>query len=297
MKDRTTTRRRFLQSTLAGATALGAEEAALAKRPNRPPTLKISAVQTYYLEYQLPKAIGPSTAMYRTRDALLVKITTDAGLIGWGETASLGGVRSRIEELGKPLVGRNPLEHRKLWRELWGPNFGNGLAVGGLDMALQDLRGKALNLSVAELYGGRLRDRVPAYAAAMAYTEGQDPEKQYPAEAAALVKRGFQAMKMRLGGLPSKRDIATAAAVREAVGPDIKLIVDGNGAYALGAAVRMGRELERLGYYFFEEPLPQMDYAGYEVLTSKLDTPIAGGEVLDSRGRAKEVIVRRAMRI
>jgi D-galactarolactone cycloisomerase len=138
---------------------------------------------------------------------------------------------------------------------------------------------------------------VPAYAAAMNYTEGQDPEKQYPAEAVALAKRGFQAMKMRLGGLPMKRDVATAAAVREAVGPDIKLIVDGNGAYALGAAIRMGRELERLGYYFFEEPLPQMDYAGYEVLTSKLDIPIAGGEVLDSRGRAKEVIVRRAMRI
>src|SRR5437867_3006454 len=202
MKDRATTRRKFLQSTLAGATALGAEEAALAKGPDRPPALKISAVQTYYLEYQLPKAIGPSTAMYRTRDALLVKVTTDAGVVGWGETASLGGVRATIDELGKTLVGRNPLEHRKLWRELWGPNFGNGLAVGGLDMALQDIRGKALNLSVAELYGGRLRDRVPAYAAAMNYTEGEDPTKQYPEEAKGLVKSSFGAMKMRLGGLP-----------------------------------------------------------------------------------------------
>jgi D-galactarolactone cycloisomerase len=299
MKTRSATRRGFLGSALAGAAALGATEALLAREESssRANPLKITRVKTFYLEHKLPKAIGPSTAYYNTRDALLVKITTDAGLVGWGETASLDGVRATIETLGATLIGRNPLEHRKLWRQLWGPNFGNGLAVGALDMALQDVRGKALNLSVAELYGGRLRDRVPVYASGMNYTEGQDPTKQYPEEAKALVKRGFRAMKMRIGGLPMRRDLATVAAVREAVGPDIKLMVDGNGAYSLATAIRVGRELERLDYYFYEEPLPQLDYAGYEVLTSKLDIPIAGGEVLDSRGRAKEVIVRRAMRI
>src|SRR5262249_14822030 len=155
--------------------ALGAGKTLLAREaaPARPGPLKITGVKTFYLEHKLPKAIGPSTAYYSTRDALLVKITTDTGLVGWGETASLDGVRGTIEALGARLLGKNPLEHRKLWREMWGPNFGNGLAVGALDIALQDLRGKALNLSVAELYGGRLRDRVPAYAAAMNYTEGQ----------------------------------------------------------------------------------------------------------------------------
>lgn len=299
MRAHSATRRGFL-TTLAGAAALGAPaRAGEEKRPQpaRPKGLKITGVQTFLLEHELPKAIGPSTAMYKTRDTLLVKLTTDAGLVGWGETAYLDGVRTTIERMGATLKGRSPLEHRKLWRELWGPNFGNGLALGAVDMALHDLWGKALGLSVADLYGGRLRDRVPAYASAMNYTEGLDPEKQYPEEAAALAKRGFKAMKMRIGGQPMKRDIAACAAVREAVGPDVKLMVDGNGAYALGTAIRVGRELEKLGYYFYEEPLPQMDYAGYEVLTDKLDIPIAAGEVLDSRGRAQELIRRRVMRI
>ncbi len=260
--------------------------------------LKITEVKTFLLEHELPKEIGPATAYYKKRQSLVVKLSTDAGLVGWGGTAYLTGVRGTIEDLGERMIGQNPLEHRKLWRQMWGPNFGNGLAVGALDLALHDVRGKALNLSVAEMYGGRLRDRVTAYAAAMNYTKGEDPVKQYPAEAAALAKRGFKAMKMRLGGLPLKRDIAAATGVRKAVGPDVKLMVDGNGAYTLGGAVRMGHALEDLGFYFFEEPMPQgPKYVGYEILTDKLDIPIAAGEVLDSRDTARELIARRAMRI
>jgi D-galactarolactone cycloisomerase len=209
-------------------------------------------------------------------------------------------VRALITRQYAPLlIGRNPLEHRKLWRELWGPNFGNGIALGGLDMALDDLRGKALGLPVAELYGGRLRDRVPACASAMNYVEGEDPAEQYPREATALVARGFRALKMRIGGQSIRRDLAAIAAVRQAAGPDIRLMADGNGAYTLGAAIAMGRELERLNLHWFEEPLPQStpDYAGYEVLAAKLDIAIAACENLTSRGTFKEAIARRAMDI
>jgi len=301
MKSHVSNRRSFLQTTLAAGATLGLVEASSAAQSNAASSrdLRISGVETFLLEHQLPRAIGPSTAMYRKRTSLLVKISTDAGLVGWGETAPLGGVRGLIEkQLAPALIGQNPLEHRKLWRRLWGPNFGNGLAVGAVDVALHDLRGKALGLSVADMYGGRLRDRVPAYASAMNYTEGLEPEEQYPAEAADLTRRGFRAMKMRLGGLSIRRDRAAAAAAREAVGPDVKLMADGNGAYSMGTAIEMGRHLEDLGFYFFEEPLPQAPrYAGYETLTAKLDIPIAAGEVLDSRGAAKDLIARHAMRI
>jgi D-galactarolactone cycloisomerase len=297
MNDIHTTRRGFLQGALLSACALRLSRANAAQESSAQHSHKIADVRTYYVKHELARAIGPSTAYYKTRDAILVKITTADGLSGWGETAALPGIRATIDELGQTLVGRNPLEHRKLWRQLWGPNFGNGLVVGALDMALEDLRGKALNLSVAEMYGGRLRDRVPAYAAAMNYTEGVPAEKQYPEEAAGLARRGFTAMKMRLGGQPIPRDLATAAAVREAVGPDVKLMVDGNGAYTLGAAIKVGRELERLKFYFFEEPMPQPHYAGYEELTARLDIPIAAGEVIDSRGTAREFVARRVMRI
>jgi D-galactarolactone cycloisomerase len=260
--------------------------------------MKITSVTTHLLQHQLPRAIGPSTAMYSLRESLLVKIGTNEGLVGWGETASLGGVREVIDQQMRPLlIGQNPLEHRRLWRQLWGPNFGNGLALGAVDTALHDLRGKALKLSIAELYGGQLRDRVPAYASTMNYTEGLDPLKQYPEEARAQVRQGFRAMKMRIGGLPMSRDLAVVRAVREAVGPDIKLMADGNGAYTVSTAIRVGRELDRLGLYWFEEPLPEAHYAGYEVLRDKLDIALAGGEVLDSRGAAKELICRRAFDI
>ncbi len=260
--------------------------------------MKITSVETYHVRHRLPRAIGPSTFYYQFRDALLVKIGTDEGLVGWGETAPLAGARAIIEEsLAPMLIGQNPLEHRRLWRQMWGPNFGNGLAVGAVDIALHDLWGKALNLPVAELYGGRLRERVPAYASALTYTEGIDPEQQYPKDAMALVERGFRSIKMRIGGLPPRRDLAVVAAVRNAVGPDIQLTADGNGAYTLSTAIQVGRELERLGLYWFEEPLPQPNYAGYEALTDKLDIAIAAGEVLDSRGAFKDVLERRAMDI
>ncbi|MSP13065.1 MAG: mandelate racemase/muconate lactonizing enzyme family protein [Chloroflexi bacterium] len=260
--------------------------------------MKITSVETFHVQHQLPKAIGPSTYFYDYRDALLVKISTDEGLVGWGETAPMAGTRGIIEkELAPRLIGQNPLEHRRLWRQLWGPNFGNGLAVGAVDIALHDIWGKALNLPIAELYGGRLRERVPAYGSALSYTRGVDAEKQYPADAIALVEQGFRSIKLRIGGLPLKQDYKVARAVREAVGPDIQLSADGNGAYSLGTAIQMGRMLEELEYSWFEEPLPQPNYAGYEVLTEKLDIAIAAGEALQSRGEFKEVIERRAMDI
>jgi D-galactarolactone cycloisomerase len=261
--------------------------------------MKITAVETYYVRHELPQRIGPSTFYYGYRDTLLVKLSTDEGLVGWGETAPMAGTRATIEgQLKAVLLGKDPLQHRPLWRQLWGPNFGDPLAVGAVDIALHDLRGKALNLPIAELFGGRLRERVPVYASAMNYTEGVDPLEQYPAEAARLVHSyGLRALKMRLGGQPLQQDVAVARAVRAAVGPDIKLMADGNGAYTIGTAIRMGRALEELGFYWFEEPLPQPGYAGYEMLTTALDINIAAGEVLGSREAFKEVLQRRAMDI
>ncbi len=256
-------------------------------------------METFALQHKLPRAIGPSTILYGFRDALLVKLSTDSGLVGWGETADVGGTRGIIENhLKKILVGANVLDSRKLWRLLWGANFGDGRAVAAVDIALNDLRGKALNLSVADLFGGRVVDRVLAYAAAMNYTDGVRPEDQHPTEAAALVQRGFRAMKLRTGRFGVRRDLAVLTKVREAVGNDIRLMTDGNGAFTLPEAVKFAKELEKLDFYYFEEPLPQgLNYAGYEVLTQSTDIAIAGGEVLDSRISARDHIVNRSFDI
>jgi len=263
--------------------------------------LKITAVKTYLLRHRLKRPFGASVSvpLSKTREALLVKIETNEGLVGWGETAPISGERGTINDhLAPRLIGRNPLEYRRLWRELWGPNFGNGLAVGAVETALNDLRGKALNASVSVLFGGRMRDRVPVYVSALNYVEGREIEEEYPRAAAVMVAQGHKALKMRLGRYSVKREAAVAAKVRETVGPDIKLMADGNGAYTMGAALRMGGHLHELGFEFFEEPLPQSPkYAGYDELRRKLPLPLAAGEVLDSRATAKELIDRRAMDI
>lgn len=296
-------RRNWLAAGMAGTCgllAVGGPSASTASASDeKPSALKITKVETFALQHRLPRAIGPSTTLYGFRDALLVKITTDSGLVGWGETADVGGTRGIIEDhLKTILVGANPLEHRKLWRQLWGANFGDGRAVAAVDIALQDVRGKALGQSIADMHGGRLRDRVTAYAAAMNYTEGVRPEDQHPAEAAALAKRGFRAMKLRTGRFEPRRDLAVLARVRDAVGPEIRLLTDGNGAFTLPAAIKFGKELEKLDFYCFEEPLPQgLNYAGYDELARTLDIAIAGGEVLDSRAAAREHLLKRSFDI
>ncbi len=298
-----TNRRELLQTTLLAAGSLALSQPLLAADESPAGVagkLKITKVKTFLLTHTLKRAFGVSVSvpLDKTRTTLLIKIETDEGIFGWGETYPVAGVQATIEAMSKTLVGRNPLEYRKLWRELWGANFGNALALGGVEMALNDVRGKALGMPVAELFGGRLRDRVPAYASAMNYQEGLQPEDHYPQEAAALVKQGYKALKMRLGRYPVAREAAVAAAVRKAVGPDIKLMVDGNAAYTLTSALHMGKELDALGFEFFEEPLPQSPhYAGYEELRTKLTLPLAGGEATDSRGTAKELLDRKAFQI
>ena len=298
-------RRDWLRTSLAGcsgALALSSPLQRLAaadEARGKPSSLSITKVETFQLDHRLRKAIGPSVAQSNVREALLVKISTDSGLVGWGETADVGGTHGIIEEhLKSVLLGKNPLEHRKLWRSMWGANFGDGRAVAACDLALHDLRGKALGLSIGDLYGGRQRDKVMGYAAAMNYTEGLRPEDQFPSEAADLVNQGFLGMKLRTGRDGHKRDLAVLEQVRAAVGPDIRLLTDGNGAFTLPQAVKFGRELERLDFYSFEEPLPQSpNYAGYDELTKSLDIAVAGGEVLDSRATARDHIVRRSFDI
>ncbi|MCH9654742.1 MAG: mandelate racemase/muconate lactonizing enzyme family protein [Planctomycetes bacterium] len=276
-------------------------QAAASRQQADLPKLKITGVKTFLLKHKLKRPFGVSVSvpLDQFRKTLLVKIETDAGLTGWGETAPVSGSRGTIDDQIAPrLIGKNPLEQRKLWRLMWGPNFGNALAVAALDMAINDIRGKALNLPVAELFGGRLRDRVPAYASAMNYLEGARPEDHYPREAEELVRQGFKALKMRIGRYSVSREAAVTASVRKAVGPDIKLMADGNAAYTLSSAIRMGEKLEELGFEYFEEPLPQgSHYAGYEELRQKLELPLAAGEAVDSRASAKELIDRKCMHI
>lgn len=295
------TRRDFLQAGALGtAAAFGLGQTELSAAEEKPSALKIVKVETFACLHKTKLTKGVSSVLSSARDGLFIKITTDSGIVGWGETAEVGGIQGMIDHhLGKMLIGRNPLQFRQLWRDLWGMNFGNGIAVGGIEIALQDIRGKALGVPVTDLFGGRVRDKALAYASGLSYTEGIDPEDQFPAEAKELVGRSFKAIKMRTGRFAPRRDLKVLAAVREAVGPDIRLLTDGNGGFSFAQAVPFAKELEKLGFYFFEEPMPESipHYVRYPELAAAIDIPLAGGEGLDSRLAAKELIVRKTFDI
>lgn len=287
---------------LVGAGLVGSWTPAAASEKRRAdsrqaPKLRITSVKTYLLRHRLKRPFGASVSvpLPTTREALLVKIDTDEGLVGWGETSPISGARGTIDsQLAPRLIGRNPLDYHQLWREMWGPNFGNGLAVGAVETALNDLRGKVINLPVSELFGGRFRNRVPVYVSALDYVEKPEIEEEYPRAAAEMVERGHKAIKMRLGRYSVARESRVAAQVRETVGPNIKLLADGNGGYTLGTALRMAHVLHDLDFEFFEEPLPQVtpNYTGYEELRRRMPLPLAGGEALDSRAAGKALIDR-----
>jgi D-galactarolactone cycloisomerase len=229
------------------------------------------------------------------RNALIVKITSDAGLVGWGETANIVGARAVIEqELAPRLIGENPLEVRRLWHQNWGANFGHSFAVSGIDIALHDLRGRLLKLSIGELYGGAFRKRVVAYAAGVNYEVDREPEEYWVEEAIRLVERGFRAIKVRIGRYPPARELPLLEKMRAAVPSGVVLLADGNAGYTLPTALRVGRELGRLGFGWFEEPITQGDYQGYSQLADQLDIPIAAGEALQSRSAASEFLNRRS---
>lgn len=246
--------------------------------------MKITSVDTYLLRAPMSEPRGPSILSYRERQALVIKVSTDAGLVGWGETIALGGVRGAIADVLAPLlVGKNPLDVRRLWREMSAATFENGFAVGGVDVALHDLWGKALGVPLHQLYGGAQRARVPAYASLPGYVEGQRPSDHWVREATELARQGFRAMKLRIGRYPPEEEVPVIAEVKNALPAGSRLMADGNAAYTLGTAVTVGNELARMGLFWFEEPLSQLGYHGYPELRNKLTIPLAGGEGLQTR--------------
>ena len=260
--------------------------------------MKIASVDTLLLQHKLSRPTGPASVLNEWRRNLLVKITTDTGLVGWGETAPLAGVRDSIDTMYAPaLVGHDPRTIGNTWRTRWLAPFENRLAIGAIDIALHDLVGQALGVPVHQLYGGARRQRVPVYASGGGYFHGVHPADVWPAETQGYVARGFRAIKLKIGRYDPKEELAALAVVKAGLPADVKLMVDAWGSYTLSTALMVGRELEKLGITFYEEPLPQFGYRGYPELTAQLDLAVAGGEMLQHRQAFKELLDRRAVDI
>ncbi len=222
---------------------------------------------------------GAHTGAFQGESQLgLLRIATDQGPEGHAflgssmHSADQDGL-SLIKNLKPLLLGQNPLERERLYDRLWHRSRRTTLrAIGAVDTALWDLAGKVANLPIHALLGS-YRDRVPAYASSAVLGS---PEA-YAEQAAEFKDSGWTAYKIHPPTRPED-DVRICRAVRQAVGDDFRLMLDSTWSYRYDQALRVGRAIEELGFYWYEDPLADDDLFGCMRLREKLDIPLMATE-------------------
>lgn len=246
--------------------------------------MKIASIKTFILSDKLGKKFSFSQWEYSERRICIVKITTDEGLVGWGEGYGPADVLAEgIKLLCPLLIGKNPLEQEVLWFDMYRKTLDfarSGVlvaSISAIDIALWDLKGKALKLPLSILLGGQHRNKVVPYATGLYFSESMDLGKDLAEEALEYVAEGFKAIKMKVGH-SVKEDFRNVRMVREAIGDEVMLMVDSNHAYSLREAAQLARMIEPFNIGWFEEPVSPEFYHHYRELRNKTTIPIAGGE-------------------
>ena len=225
----------------------------------------------------------------RTRPVVILRLRTDSGIEGIGLTfyggRMTGSLRVAVEELAALTVGEDPLRIEQIIAKLragtgdaCGPGGIFTLALSAIDIALWDIKGKALEQPLWKLLGGH-RDRVPTYASGSLRRGLSDDQAQRAAR--ILVQKGFREMKtqMALPGHPTPaEEVRRVRVVREAIGPDIKLMCDINQRWRPEQAIDIGSRVEDVGLFWLEDVTAADDYQGLARVTAALRTPVAGGE-------------------
>ncbi|MGD9952061.1 MAG: mandelate racemase/muconate lactonizing enzyme family protein [Burkholderiales bacterium] len=249
--------------------------------------LKIAEIKAFPTSFPVPPAhrvsLGIGTAI--KRDAVVVKVTTAGGLVGWGEShhgRAHTAVAKLIETTLKTLiVGMDASDVVGVWKRIYdkqlashGMGAGACLAMSGIDMALWDIRGKALGVPLYKLLGGA-RKGVPAYAGGVSL--GYQPPAQLLEELRKSLEAGYQAVKLRVGD-SVKRDLERIAAVRKACGDDLVILTDANIGYRVEDVRRVMPGMDELNVGWLEEPFPAHDHRSYALARTFGRTPLAAGE-------------------
>ncbi|MEM9224234.1 MAG: mandelate racemase/muconate lactonizing enzyme family protein [Pseudomonadota bacterium] len=271
--------------------------------------MKITKIQSHLLQYDLEEELGYSQQFYRKRSAHLVEVSTDEGVTGWGECFGPGTVaianKVIVERVIEPIVlGDDPLDRDVIWHKVYNLLRDHGQkgmpleALSGVDIALWDIAGKVAGLPLHKLLGGAHRTRVKAYGYGMMLKRESvaDHLARFTDEAASIKESGFAATKMKVG-LGARDDVKLCKAVRQGVGDAFDFMVDANHCYTTADAFFVGRALEELGAYWFEEPVAPEDLDGYRELRSGLKVNIAGGEAEYSRWGWRSLLESRGLDI
>ena len=251
-------------------------------RPNAPEAGPDYRRSGHHLAYETTPPLDDMVPA-RNSEALFVKVTSDAGVVGWGEGQSLlvpEATKAIIDRLLAPmLIGENPLSADKLWDMGYAAMRGRGYragymvaAISGINNALWDLAGKALGVPCYVLLGGPYRNRVRVYN----NIRGKSPEEGAE-DAVRSVEMGFDAVKYHLFR-PAEEALAMVAATREAIGPDVDILADLTWHYDVPGAIALGRQLEKLGVFWLESPTPSEDLRRHAQVPAALDMPVCIGQ-------------------
>lgn len=244
--------------------------------------MKITDIKTYLVQVgprptvpgALPESSRAEAGFRGSRNWLFVRVETDEGIAGVGECSGWPRViETAVQDYRAVLIGQDPRDIDRLWHRMFVASMGHGVlgtvgggAMTGLEMALWDIKGKALGQPVWNLLGGRFRDRIRVYGHA------KTPERAHE-----LLARGYTGVKVAFTGAV---DIDRVAAVRDAVGPEVDVMVDAHGPSWMTTqdAIAVGRALEPLDLLFYEDPVAPENLDALERIRDAVDVPLAAGE-------------------
>ena len=264
--------------------------------------MKITAVRPWIVD------ISSDDPRRQPRPLVFVEVSTDEGLTGWGEiTTYPGDVANRvvagvIRDASELIVGQDPSRIELIWNTLFrhftyvGTRGAVSAMVSGIDIALWDIRGKALGLPVYQLLGGAVRDRIGLYT----HPGPHDKPEEAAAEAREIVDSGHRALKldpywseMKDKGLlyldgqispdVAERAVEIVAAIREEVGPRIEILIDAHGNFNVPTAIYLARSLAPYDIHWFEEPVPPESYHALKQVRDQVPVRICVGERLHTR--------------
>ena len=264
--------------------------------------MKVAKLDTYFLSVSLPQPVRISTATISQVSEVIVKLTTDTGLVGIGEAhgpfllrqtaEGLRAVNEIMRRVTPLVVGEDPFNVERIWQGLFTLTYTSvrGIpslarqqrplvtAMSAIDIALWDLMGKATERPVYQLLGGALRQRVPAYVTGFYYKDGERPDDLIR-ETALYLEKGYRTLKVKVGGLPPEEDAQRVRLIRKTAGDNVQIMLDANQGWDLTTAVRAARLFEPYNIFWLEDPMPWYDERHtLQRLKAETSIPIAAGE-------------------
>ena len=249
--------------------------------------LAVRDVQAFPTSFPVDPRDSVTIGVGRTvkRDAVVVKVTTEDGITGWGEAhhgRCPGAVAHIVNTTLKTcVVGQDAHDVTGIWKRMYdrqlgshGMGAGACLAISGIDMALWDIRAKAFDVPLYRLLGGTSKS-IPAYAGGVSL--GYQTPESLVDEARVHIELGYRALKLRIGDTV-KNDLRRVAAVRKAFGEDVAILTDANTAYTLNDARVAMPALDANAVGWLEEPFPAHDFRSYREARSYASLPLAAGE-------------------